>query len=396
MEKNTNVVLGVTGGIAIYKSLDLVSKLIKESYNVDVIMTKSAMEFVRPLTFQSISNNKVYHEMFNETPDYDIEHISLAKKADILVIAPATANIIGKVASGIGDDLLTTTIMATKAKVLFVPAMNTNMYENPIVKDNIEKLKSFGYEFMEPSEGRLACGDVGKGKMPDVLDILEVIKKNLTIKDFTGRKILVTAGPTIEKIDPVRFITNHSSGKMGYEIARAASYRGADVTLISGPNTLKKPVDVKVINVESASEMLEKVKIHFKSSEGLIMTAAVSDYRPSEIKESKIKKNDDSWSLELSKNPDILSQVSEEKSGRWIVGFAMETEDLEVNASKKMERKNLDMIVANSLRNQDAGFKKDTNQVSIITKDGIEKTPVMSKFEIANIILDKLKSSKLT
>ncbi|MGO1369544.1 MAG: bifunctional phosphopantothenoylcysteine decarboxylase/phosphopantothenate--cysteine ligase CoaBC [Senegalia sp. (in: firmicutes)] len=392
MFQGKNVVLGVSGGIAVYKACDIVSKFRKLSINVDVIMTKSATEFVRPLTFASMSQNPVTSDMFEEPKDWDIEHIALAQKADVFLIAPATANIIGKIACGIADDMLSTTVMATKAKVIFAPAMNTQMYLNPIVNENIKKLKKLGYEFISPGEGRLACGDIGPGKLADTEDIVEYVKNELSIKkDLKGKRILITAGPTIEKIDPVRFLTNHSSGKMGYKLAEAARKRGAEVTLISGPTNLERPQGINLIDVLSTEEMYEMVLEHFKDTDILIKSAAPSDYKVKKYSENKIKKASETLNIELVKNPDILKKCGEIKTNQQLIGFAAESQNLEDNAIAKLKKKNLDMIIANNILDENAGFKSDKNKVTLFKKDGFKKEyPLMTKENLANIILDNI------
>lgn len=398
MLKGKTIVIGVCGGIAAYKAADLISKLKKLHANVHVIMTRSACEFVQPLTFQSLSQNYVVSDMFAEPRTWDIEHISLAKKGDLFVVIPATANIIGKVANGIADDMLSTTIMATKSPVMFAPAMNSNMYENPIVQSNIKRLMDLNYLFVEPASGRLACGDEGRGKLADVEDIVHAILLNIAYpKDLKGLNILVTAGPTQENIDPVRFITNHSSGKMGYAVARAALYRGANVTLVTGPSSIKPINGVKTIHVTSAQEMYEKVMDCYSHSSIIIKAAAVSDYRPLQASDSKLKKKEDTMKIELTKNPDILLELGKKISNQVLVGFSMETQNLEGYAREKLQKKNLDMIVANDLSEQGAGFKVDTNRVKIISKDGtVEDMPLMSKNDLAHIILDKAFNIYLT
>lgn len=384
-----NIVVGVTGGIAAYKTVDVVSRLKKLSYNVDVVMTKSAQEFVTPLTFQTLSKNRVICDMFEKCDKFDVEHISLALKADAFLICPATANILGKVANGIADDFLSTTIMATKAPVVFALGMNTNMYENPIVQANIKKLKEYGYQFIDADDGLLACGTSGKGRLAEPDVIVDKVREVVTKKDLSGKNVLVSAGPTMEAIDPVRFISNHSSGKMGYEIARAAMYRGASVTLVTGKTNLKAPNCVNVINITSAKDMYDAVISEFDKADIVIKAAAVADYKPKNVKDEKIKKSDDNMCIELEKNPDILKELGEKKTKQVLVGFCMETQDLIENATKKLKSKNLDFIVANNLKVEGAGFGTDTNVVSIIDKDG-NKTDYekMSKFDLANIILD--------
>lgn len=390
------VVLGVTGGIASYKALDIVSKLKKLNYDVNVIMTKSALQFIHPLPFQSLSGNMVSKDMFEEPKAFEIQHISLAKKADMILVAPATANIIGKVANGIADDMLSTTIMAATCPVVFVPAMNTNMYKNPIVKNNIEKLKGFGYEFINPISGRLACGDVGEGKMADTEDILEIADSMLyPIKDLTGKNVLVTAGPTLAPIDPVRYITNKSSGKMGYSIAKEARDRGAKVTLVSGPTNLRTPLGVDIIKINTNEEMLKAVKDNFKNQHIVIKSAAVADYKPKEYKEHKIKKTGDDLNLALIRDKDILKELGLIKENQILVGFAAESKDLLDNAKSKLEKKNLDFIVANNILSKETGFASEDNLVTIISRDGhIKNLEKMSKREVAKEIFDTILNKK--
>ena len=394
MEKKT-VVIGVCGGIAAYKACDIVSKLKKLDLNVHVIMTKSACEFVAPMTFQTLSQNFAITDMFEEPKTWDVEHISLAKKADTFLIVPATANVIGKIAGGIADDMLTTTVMATKAPVIIAPAMNTNMYENPIVQDNIEKLKGYGYKFVEPTSGRLACGDLGRGKLADVDDIVhEVYVSLFGSDDLKGMKITVTAGPTVEDIDPVRYITNRSSGKMGYSIAKRAIMRGAEVTLISGPTSLDRPRGVyKFVQTSSAESLYNAVNDNFEDCDALIQSAAVADYKPKNYSKKKVKKKDGDLSIELARTKDVAKEMGKIKADKVLVGFAAETNDLLQNAQRKIESKNLDFIVANDLTKEGAGFNTDTNIVKIIDADGnMEDYPKMSKEDVADIILDKVKA----
>ena len=394
MEKKT-VVIGVCGGIAAYKACDIVSKLKKLDLNVHVIMTKSACEFVAPMTFQTLSQNFAITDMFEEPKTWDVEHISLAKKADTFLIVPATANVIGKIAGGIADDMLTTTVMATKAPVIIAPAMNTNMYENPIVQDNIEKLKGYGYKFVEPASGRLACGDLGRGKLADVDDIVhEVYVSLFGSDDLKGMKITVTAGPTVEDIDPVRYITNRSSGKMGYSIAKRAIMRGAEVTLISGPTSLDRPRGVyKFVQTSSAESLYNAVNDNFEDCDALIQSAAVADYKPKNYSKKKVKKKDGDLSIELARTKDVAKEMGKIKADKVLVGFAAETNDLLQNAQRKIESKNLDFIVANDLTKEGAGFNTDTNIVKIIDADGnMEDYPKMSKEDVADIILDKVKA----
>jgi phosphopantothenoylcysteine decarboxylase/phosphopantothenate--cysteine ligase len=390
MLEGVNIVLGVTGGVAVYKACDLVSRLKKLGATIDVIMTASACEFVAPLTFQSLALNRVITDMFDRPNVWDIEHISLAKKADVFVIAPATANVIGKIANGIADDMLTTTVMATKAPVLIAPAMNTVMYENPILQANIEKLKALGYHFVEPESGRLACNDIGKGKLAAPEEILRHIEKLLYTKsDFAGKRVLITAGPTAEAIDPVRFITNRSSGIMGYNLAKIAALRGAQVTLISGPTALEPPKDVTFVSVRSAQEMYEAVMCYRTSADVFIATAAVADYRPSELATQKMKKTDGDLTLSLTRNPDILQNVGQTKESLYVVGFSVETENVIENSWKKLHKKNLDLLVVNDVTQAGAGFGTDTNIVTFLTKHGDRKDfPIMPKAEVAEAILD--------
>ena len=394
MLKDKTVVIGVSGGIAVYKTLDVISKLRKLGVNVNVIMTKSATEFVTPLSFQSLSQNYVVCDMFEDPKTWDVEHISLAKRADVFLIAPATANVIGKIANGIADDMLTTTVMATKAKVLIAPAMNTNMYENPILQRNINTLKELGYNFVEPESGRLACGDTGKGKLASPETIVdEVVKLLSKEQDLKGKSIIVTAGPTVESIDPMRYITNRSTGKMGYSIAKEAIERGADVTLITGPTNLTPPQNLKkLVKIESAKDMYEAVLANLDENDVVIKSAAVADYKPKNYSNKKIKKSDDDLVIELDRNKDIAQEIGKIKNNKILVGFAAETNDLIENASLKIKKKNLDFIVANDLTKEGAGFGVDTNIVKIIDKEGnITEYPKMKKEEVANIILDKIK-----
>lgn len=393
---NINVVLGVSGGIAVYKALDVVSKLKKHDINVDVIMTKSACEFVTPLSFQSLSQNMVVKDMFEEPKAFEIQHISLAKKADLLVVVPATANIIGKVANGIADDMLSTTIMATKAKVIFAPAMNTNMYTNPITQENIAKLKKLGYGFINPDSGRLACGDIGEGKLADTEIIVERILSELyKPKDMVGKKVLVTAGPTRASIDPVRFITNHSTGKMGYAIAMEARDRGAEVVLVSGPTELKSPEGIKVIKVETNEEMFNAVRAEYNSCDIVVKSAAVSDYKPKEYSKEKIKKGEGNLVVEFTRDNDILKYLGDNKKQQILIGFAAESNDVIDNAHKKLSKKNLDYIVANNITESDAGFGTDTNRVTIIKRDGaIKSLDSMSKRAVGCELFNMILSNK--
>lgn len=388
----SKVLVGVTGGIAAYKALDVISALRKKGVEVKVMMTKNAAEFVSPLTFQSLCQNTVSVDMFEKISSYDIEHISLAHYPDVIAIIPATANVIGKVANGIADDLLSTVIMASDKKVIFAPAMNCNMYANPIVQNNIKKLKEYGYSFIEPQEGRLACGDIGMGKLQDTEVITDMIMSAIhPVKDLIGKKVLVTAGPTISKIDPVRFLSNHSSGKMGYEIARIARDRGADVTLISGPVSLKPVNNVEFIGVKTNQEMYDAVMERFDDVDIVIKAAAVADYKIEEYSQNKIKKNDSSLNLKFVKDNDILKTLGERKKNQILIGFAAESNDIIDNAKKKIEKKNLDFIVANDITSSDTGFKSDYNKVTIIDKDGnIYPLDKMSKAEVAENIFNLL------
>ena len=387
------VVLGVSGGIAAYKACDVVSRLRKQNIQVNVIMTKHATEFVSALTFQSISQNPVAVEMFEPVTNWDIEHISLAKKADIFLIAPATANVIGKIANGIADDMLSTTVMATKAPVVIAPAMNTNMYENPVTQANIQKLKDLGYIFIEPGYGRLACGDLGPGKLAEPDLIVENIKFLLNKTDeLKGKNVLVTAGPTQEAIDPVRYITNKSTGKMGYALAYQAALMGAKVTLVTGPTNIEIPFGIsEVIKIKSAGQMYEAVTSRFYEMDIVIKSAAVADYKPKNISDSKIKKSDSDLVLELDRNKDILFELGKLKTKQVLVGFAAETDDLIANAQKKLAKKNLDFIVANDLKQEGAGFAGDTNIVKLLFADGnIEELPIMTKNQLSKEIYDKI------
>ena len=392
MMKGKKILLAVTGGIAAYKSAELIRLFIKNDAQVKVLMTKNAQEFITPLTLQTLSSHPVYRETFSLIHDFDIAHIALAQEADILVIAPATANIIGKIAAGLADDLLTTVVMATKAPVLICPSMNTNMYENVIVRENIQKLTSRGYHMMEADSGELACKSEGVGRLPELSDIVEEVKSILTEKDLVGETVLVTAGPTREPLDPVRFITNYSSGKMGYALASRARRRGASVILISGPTVLSVPRGVTYVPVSTAVEMRHAVMKNLKQSTIIIKSAAVADYRPSVCADAKIKKKDGPWTLYLERNPDIIAEIGKKKKERILIGFAMESEDLIKNAKAKMIAKNMDLIVANDVKQKDAGFQSDTNIVKILDRDGgIEELPVMDKMDVADRILDRAK-----
>ncbi len=391
MEKKT-VVLGITGGIACYKIAYLASRLSKENFDVHVIMTKNATEFISPLTFETLTGNRCMIDTFARDFEWDVKHVSIAKKADVVLVAPATANVIAKMVHGIADDMLTTTLLATKCKIIVSPAMNTAMYENPVTQRNIAMLKELGHTVVEPSEGLLACKDVGKGRMPEPNVLYEyVIDALCTNKDLLGKNVLVTAGATRESIDPVRFITNHSTGKMGYEVAKVARMRGANVTLISGKTDLEKPILVNTIEVESAKDMFEAVKKYADSSDIIIKSAAVSDFTPIEVSDNKIKKSDAKMQIELKKTDDILAYLGQnKKQGQILCGFSMETKDLIENSKLKLEKKNVDMIVANNLKEQGAGFGGNTNIVTLITKDDVTPLPLMSKEDVASHILDKI------
>ena len=397
MLSNKTIIVGVTGGIAAYKACDVVSKLKKLNANIHVIMTESACEFVQPMTFQTLSNNFVINDMFKEPKTWEVEHIELAKKADAFLIVPATANFIGKLAVGIADDMLTTTVMATRAPVIIAPAMNTNMYTNRIVQANMDKLGDLGYRFIDPASGRLACGDIGAGKLADVDDILAFIvdffEKESEAKDLAGRRIMISAGPTIEAIDPVRYITNRSSGKMGYAIAKRAVARGAQVTLVSGKTDLEVPEGLaKFISIESADDLYENLVGEFDSNDVVIQSAAVADYKPKSYSDKKIKKKDSDLRIDLCRNKDIAQELGKIKGNKVLVGFAAETNDVLENAAKKIKKKNLDFIVANDLTMQGAGFSTETNIVKIIEADGrIKEYPKLLKSEVGDIILDKVR-----
>lgn len=390
--KGKEIIVGITGGIAAYKAAEFVRLLIKEGANIHVVMTKNAQQFITPLTFQTLSGNPVITELFTLIEEKNISHISLADLAHLIVIIPATANIIGKIANGIADDFLTTMVMATKAPVLFVPSMNVNMWENEILQKNIRILIERGYQFIEPEEGELACHWYGKGRLPELNEVIEKIEEIFSPKDLKGEKILITAGPTQEPIDPVRFITNRSSGKMGYALAKIAKRRGGDVVLISGPTFLQNPrKDIKIIKIRTAQEMEKEVLRHLEESTVVIKAAAVSDFKPRSISENKIKKDGSSINLELEETTDILKEIGRLKGNRIIVGFAAETEDLIKNAQKKLVEKNLDFIVVNDVTKPEAGFEVDTNLVKIIYPNGeIKDLPLLSKDEVSKIILDEI------
>ena len=392
MLKKKKIVLGITGSIAAYKAAELTRALIKEGAQVKVVMTKSATEFITPLTMQTLSQNQVYLDTFVPAEKYDMAHIALADFADAFIIAPATGNIIGKIAAGVADDLLSTTIMAAGKPVLICPAMNNKMLANPIVQDNLSKLQEHGYFIMESAVGELACKTQGSGRLAEITDIIEEIKSLLTPKDFLNEKVLITAGPTQEPLDPVRFITNLSSGKMGYALATAARRRGAEVTLISGPTFLSPPKVEKIITVRTAREMHKAVMENYKKAKIIIKAAAVADYRPKEISGQKLKKTKESLTVEMKTNPDIIEEIGKNKEGRIVVGFAMETQNLLANAREKLKKKNMDLIVANDVCKEGAGFQSDTNIVTIIDKKGKTETlKKMTKLEAADEILNRVK-----
>lgn len=389
--KNKTVVLGVTGSIAAYKIANLASSLVKKGANVHVIMTKNATNFINPITLETLTGNKCLVDTFDRNFEFSVEHVSLAKQADIFMVAPASANVIGKIANGIADDMLTTTIMACKCHKVISPAMNTNMFENPIVQDNLEKLRNYGYEVIDPASGYLACGDTGAGKMPEPTFLESYIMKNIAMeKDMAGKKVLITAGPTMEAIDPVRFISNHSTGKMGYALAKIAMERGAEVTLVTGKTYIEKPDFVKIIDVKSAKEMFDAVDKEFDSQDIVIMSAAVADYRPKTVADEKIKKNDGETAIELERTDDILGTMSRRKKNQFLCGFSMETEHMLENSKNKLKKKNLDMICANNLKVEGAGFGTDTNVVTLITENESRQLPIMSKEQVANEILTEI------
>ena len=397
MLKDKTILLGVTGSIAAYKIANLASMLVKQHATVHVIMTRNACHFITPMTFETLTGNKCIVDTFDRNFDFKVEHVSLAKLADVVLVAPATANVIGKIAGGICDDMLTTTVCATKAPCIIAPAMNTGMWENPIVQDNVEKLRRFGYGIVQPASGRLACGDVGNGKMPDEETLMwHIMTAVAREKDLKGRRVLISAGPTQESIDPVRYITNHSSGKMGYALAKMAQLRGADVTLVSGPVSLKACPGCNVVDVTTAEEMYEAVTGRQQEQDIIIMCSAVADYTPASYAEQKVKKADGDMSILLKRTKDILQYLGEHKrEGQMLVGFSMETENLIENSRRKLEKKNADMICANSISRAGegegaTGFAVDTNKVTIITRDGMKELPLCSKEETADMILTEL------
>lgn len=396
MLQGKHVVLAVTGGIAAYKMATMASMLVKQHAQVQVLMTRNATNFINPITFETLTGRKCLIDTFDRNFEFEVEHVSVAKWADIVLVAPATANVIGKIAGGLADDMLTTTLLACKCKKLIAPAMNTQMYENPIVQDNIRKLEQYGMEVIRPISGHLACGDTGMGKMPEPETMLQYILRDLALpKDMLGLRVLVTAGPTMEAIDPVRFITNHSSGTMGYEIARNCMLRGAEVTLVSGKTAIEPPPFVQVVPVCSAQDMFEAVTSRSRQQDVIIKAAAVADFRPAQVAQEKIKKTEEESVLHLERTQDILQYLGEHKpEGQFLCGFAMETEHLLENARKKLEKKNLDLVVANNLKVEGAGFGAGTNVVTLITKDQEQQLECMSKAQVASRIADKILSMR--
>ena len=392
MLKGKTVLLGVTGSIAAYKIASLASALKKLHADVHVLMTQNATNFINPITFESLTGNKCLVDTFDRNFQFQVEHVSIAKKADVVMIAPASANVIGKLAHGIADDMLTTTVMACKCKKYISPAMNTNMFENPIVQDNLKTLEHYGYEVIQPANGYLACGDTGAGKMPEPETLLAYIEKEIAReKDLQGKKILVTAGPTQEAIDPVRYITNHSSGKMGYAIAKAAMLRGAEVTLVSGRTAIEAPLFVNVVPIVTAKDMFEAVTGISNEQDIIIKAAAVADYRPAVVSSEKVKKKEGQMSIELERTDDILKYLGENKrEGQFLCGFSMETQNMISNSRAKLEKKNLDMVAANNVKEAGAGFQGDTNVLTLITQKEETSLPLMSKEDAANKLLDKI------
>ena len=392
MLKGKTVILGVSGSIAAYKIASLASALVKQHCDVHVIMTQNATNFIHPMTFETLTGNKCLIDTFDRNFQYSVEHVSLAKKADVALVAPATANVIGKMAHGIADDMLTTTLLACQCPIIVAPAMNTRMFRNSIVQDNMKLLKCYGIEVIDPACGYLACGDTGEGKMPEPELLLQYIyKAQIVKKDLEGLNVLVTAGPTCEAIDPVRYITNHSTGKMGYAVAKAAAMRGAKVTLVSGPVNLDPPPFVEVVDVVTAEDMFQAVTSRAAKQDIIIKSAAVADYRPSVVASEKVKKKDGEMSIALERTKDILAYLGEHKrEGQFLCGFSMETENMLENSVAKLVKKNLDMIVANNLKVEGAGFGTNTNIVTVITRKGGEQLPLMSKDDVAGQILDAI------
>ncbi len=392
MLQGKHIILGVTGSIAAYKTASLASALVKQGADVTVIMTKNATNFINPITFETLTGNKCLVDTFDRNFQFSVEHVSLAKLADCFLVAPASANVIAKAAHGLADDMLTTTLLACTCPKIFAPAMNTRMYENPVTQDNLKTLTKYGMEVIAPAVGYLACGDTGAGKMPEPEDLLEVIIRAVTPKDLAGKSLLVTAGPTREALDPVRFLTNHSTGKMGYAIAKAAANRGARVTLVSGPVNLKTPLGVERVDISSAAEMAEAVLSRAPEQDIIIKSAAVADYRPATVADNKIKKKDGELTIELERTQDILATLgSQKKPGQFICGFSMETENLLANSQAKLEKKNVDMMVANNVKVEGAGFGVDTNVVTLITRVGAQELPILTKEEVAHRLLDEIR-----
>ena len=389
MLQGKHIVLGVTAGIAAYKIASLASMLKKQKADITVIMTPNAANFINPITFETLTGNKCLIDTFDRNFQHKVEHVSLAKQTDVVLVAPASADVIAKAAHGIADNMLTTTLLACECPKIFAPAMNTRMYNNPIVQDNMRILENYGMEVIKPATGYLACGDTGEGKMPEPEILMEYIIKALTPKNMKGVRLLVSAGPTMEKIDPVRYISNHSTGKMGYAIARAAMLRGAEVTLVSGKTDIEPPLGVHTINVISAADMAEAVKEHADKQDIIIKAAAVADYRPKYAADEKMKKKDDELTIELERTEDILAFLGEhKKEGQFLCGFSMETEDMIENSRKKLEKKNLDLIVANNLKQSGAGFGVDTNIVTLLSQNDVVELPILSKGEVADKLLD--------
>ncbi|MDD7435833.1 MAG: bifunctional phosphopantothenoylcysteine decarboxylase/phosphopantothenate--cysteine ligase CoaBC [Lachnospiraceae bacterium] len=390
MLRGKTVVLGVTGSIAAYKIATLASMLVKKQASVHVIMTKNATNFINPITFETLTGHKCLVDTFDRNFEFQVEHVSMAKQADVVMIAPASANVIGKLAHGLADDMLTTTLLACKCPKIVSPAMNTAMFENPIVQDNLKILEKYGYEVIQPASGYLACGDTGAGKMPEAETLYQYIERTLADpKDLIGKKVLVTAGPTQENIDPVRYITNHSSGKMGYAVAKAAMLRGADVTLVSGQTALTPPMFVKYVQITTAEEMYQEVTSRSDEQDIIIKAAAVADYRPKTVYENKVKKKEGQMAIELERTRDILAYLGEhKKENQFLCGFSMETENMIGNSRAKLQKKNLDMVAANNVKVEGAGFQGDTNVMTLITQDQEIALPLMSKEEAANKILD--------
>ena len=391
MLKGKTILLGVTGGIAAYKAAALASALVKLHATVEVIMTKNATEFITPLTFEELTGHRVMVDTFDRNFQHQVEHISLAQRTDLMIVAPATANVCAKLAHGLADDMLTTTALACRCPKLIAPAMNTNMYENPVTQDNLASLRRYGWEVIEPNSGRLACGAVGKGKLPEPEELVQYILRAIALpKDLSGKKVLVTAGPTQEALDPVRFLTNHSSGKMGYAIAKMAMLRGAQVTLVTGPTAIAPPPFVEVISITSAQQMFEAVAAEAPTADFIFKAAAVADYTPSEVSDEKMKKKDADLSIPLKRTQDILKFLGENRRDDQVIcGFSMETENMIQNSRAKLEKKKVDMICANNLKQSGAGFGVDTNVITLITADNTVELPLLSKDDAANAILDK-------